>query len=114
VYLDLQPDSAGSFLHVSRCGLGVRGIGRVDEYCNTSGLGYQLVQKTQPLCHYLPRKEIDAGRVASRPSEASDKTELDWVFIDSEHNWDRRGCGFDRDRDQRGGRRDDHRHATAD
>src|SRR6516165_524026 len=30
--LDLRPDPAGSSFHVSRCGLGSRGIGRIDEH----------------------------------------------------------------------------------
>jgi len=45
-YLDLQPYGAGSFLHVPRCGLGGRSLGRVDEQGNTNGLGHQLMQET--------------------------------------------------------------------
>src|SRR5262245_14836983 len=42
--LDCESDTASSFPHLSRHGLGRRGIGRIDEYGNTNGLGYQLMQ----------------------------------------------------------------------
>jgi hypothetical protein len=97
-YLDLQADSAGSFLNVPQCGLGVCSISGVDYHSYASGLGHQFMQKSQPFCHHLPGEKVDAGRVATRPGEAGDKTKLDWVFIDSEHDWDRCGCSFGRDR----------------
>jgi hypothetical protein len=36
-YLDLQPDSASSLLHVSQCGLGVRSIHRIGEHGDSNG-----------------------------------------------------------------------------
>ena len=96
--MDLQPDGAGSFLHVPQCGLGGRSIGRIDEHGNTNGLGHQLMQESQPLGHHLLDEKIDAGRVAARPGEAGDKTKLDRVFADAEDDRDRRGRSFGRDR----------------
>ena len=51
--LDLQPHGAGSRFHVSQRGLGIRGIGRIDEHGHTSGCGHQLAQEFQPLCRQL-------------------------------------------------------------
>ncbi len=42
-YLDLQPDSAGSFVNIPQCGLGVLSIGRIDQHSNASGVGHQLM-----------------------------------------------------------------------
>src|SRR5215471_8222824 len=53
--LDLRPDPAGSSLHVSRCGLGGRGIGRIDEHGDPS-------RSACPRC--LRRREYRA-RIAS-------------------------------------------------
>ena len=110
----MQPDDAGSFLHVpAMWWLGGRSVGRIDEHGNTNGLGHQLVQESQPLGHDLQEEKIDAGRVAARPGEAGDKTKLDRVFADTEDDRDRRGRGFGRDRSGAHGR-GDHGHTTAD
>src|SRR6516162_4693660 len=53
--LDLRPDPAGSSLHVPRCGLGGRGIGRIDEHGDPS-------RSACPRC--LRRREYRA-RIAS-------------------------------------------------
>src|SRR5262249_9716892 len=71
-----------------------RGIGRVDQYGNTSGLGHQVAQKPQPLGRDLSDEEIDTGDVATRPSKAGDKTQLDRVFTHAENDWDCRGRGL--------------------
>jgi hypothetical protein len=42
---DSQPHGAGGFLHLAECGLGIRGVGRIDEHGNTHGLGHQLMQE---------------------------------------------------------------------
>jgi hypothetical protein len=42
--------------------------------------------------------KIDACQVAARPGEAGDKTELDRVFANHEHNRDCRGCRLGRKR----------------
>ena len=72
------------------------------------------MQEPQPLSHHLLDEEIDAGCVAARPSEAGDKTKLDRVIADAEHDRDRCGCSFGRDRSHRAGWRGDHGHTTAD
>ena len=51
--LDLQPHGAGSRFHVSQRGLGIAGIGRIDEHGHASGSGHQLTQEFQPLCRQL-------------------------------------------------------------
>jgi hypothetical protein len=83
--MDLQPEGTGNFLHAQR-GLGACGISRVDQHSNTHGLRHQFMQECQPLGHQLPLEIIDAGRIAGRSGEAGDKTKLDRVFTDAEHN----------------------------
>src|SRR5262249_45177595 len=61
--LDVRPDPAGSSLHVSRCGLGGRGIGRIDEQCDPR-------RSACPRC--LRRREYRA-RIAS-PCEYAQRT----------------------------------------
>src|SRR4029077_189738 len=46
--VDWGPDTASSFPHVSRHGLGRLSIGRIDEHGNTNSLGYQLMQELKP------------------------------------------------------------------
>ena len=65
------------------------------------------MQEPQPLGHHLLDEEIDAGRVAARPSEAGDKTKPDRVIADTEDNRDRRCCSFGRERGHVAGRGDD-------
>ena len=62
------------------------------------------MQETQPLCYHLHVEKIDAGRIAARPCEASDKTKPDRVFGDNEDDRDRSGCCLGREyrRDPRG------------
>src|SRR5262249_59815780 len=49
-------------------------------------------------------------RMAARPSEAGDETELDRVFGDAENDRDRPGCGFSRQRRHRARWRRNHTH----
>ena len=56
------------------------------------------MQECQPLGDQLPREKIDACRVSARPREAGDKTKLDRVFADAEHDRDRRSRSFGRKR----------------
>jgi hypothetical protein len=73
----LQPDRGGGLLHLAQCELGAPSVGRIEEHRNTNGLGHEVVQELQPLGHDLPGEKIDAGRVAARAGEASDKANLD-------------------------------------
>jgi hypothetical protein len=72
----LQSESARRFRYVSQRGLGGRSIRRIDQYGDTNGLGHQLMQEPQPLGHNFTGEKIDAGRVAARPRQAGDETEL--------------------------------------
>jgi hypothetical protein len=44
-------------------------------------------------------RKIDAGRVATGPGEAGDKTKLDRIVTDAEDDRDRRGRSFGRERE---------------
>ena len=96
--LNLQPEGWGGLLHVAHRILCDENVSGVDEYSNTNGLGNQLMQQPQPLCHDLLEEEIDASRVAARPSEAGHKTKPDRIVADTENNWDCRGCSLGRNR----------------
>jgi hypothetical protein len=65
------------------------------------------MQKPQPLGHHLRGKNIDAGRVATRPGETGDKTKPDRVIADTEDDRDRRCCSFGRERGHAAGRGND-------
>ena len=43
--VELQPDRAGSLLHISQCGFNNRSIGRVEEHGNAQGLRHQFMQE---------------------------------------------------------------------
>jgi Resolvase, N terminal domain len=91
-------------LHILQRGVGARSIGRaaIEERGNATSVGNQLV------------KQSDAGRVAAGSGEAGDKTKLDRVLTDAEHDRNRRSRCFGRDSS---GLRDDgsdHGHPTAD
>ena len=55
--MQLQPESAGRRLQVSRLGL-CTGIGRVDEHRNNRRRGDQLAQQLQPLRPYLVQTQV--------------------------------------------------------
>ena len=59
-------------------------------------------------------KKIDASGVAARPRKAGNKTELDRVVGEAEHDGDRRGRSFGRKRGSIVGGRGDDGHTTAD
>jgi hypothetical protein len=80
---------------------------------NSKRLGHQLVQELQAFGHNFSRDEINASRIAARPGETSDQTQLDRVFANAKDDRDRRGRSFGRKRTTSVGR-GDHGHATAD
>ena len=98
--------------------LGLRGdhcwAPRIDEHGNTNGLRHQLMQECQPLGGHFLDEKIDAGGVAARPGEAGYKTKLDRVLTDAEHDRDRGGRSFGRDRSGDAALRGDDGHTTAD
>ena len=112
--LDLQSEGARGLWYVAERGLGSRGIGRIDQHGNANGLGHQLMQKPQPLGHNFTLEIIDPRRVATRPRQTRNKTELDWVFGDTEHYWDGRGRSFRGERSGSAAQRDNSAHMTTD
>src|SRR5262245_62332174 len=89
-------------------------IGWIDQHGNTSGLGHQVMEKSQPLGRNLSSEKIDSGRVAARPGKAGDKAKPDRVFADAEDDWGRCGRGFGRLGTNGQAGRGDNGHATAD
>ena len=49
-------------------------IGGIDQQGNTSGLGHQIVEKSQPLRRNLLGEKTDPGVSAARPGKAGDQT----------------------------------------
>jgi hypothetical protein len=72
------------------------------------------VQQSKSLGHHLVDEKIDAGGIAPGPGKAGNKPKLDWVFADTEDNWNRRGCSFCRERGRRAASRSDHGHPATD
>src|SRR5262249_19261587 len=73
--LDLQPDVARRRFHVSRRGLRVGRMGRIDQHGNAGGSRHQLMHESQPLCHSSRLKKLipvrlppGRARLATRPS----------------------------------------------
>jgi hypothetical protein len=92
--LGLNSDGTGDFLRDVQRGLGADNIRRIKEYGNANSLGHHVVQKSQPLAHYLVDEKIDTRRVAAGSSEVGNKTKPDRVFADAEDDRDRRCCSF--------------------
>ena len=70
------------------------------------------MQEPQPFGYNFSDEDIDAGCVASRPSKASNKTQLDWVFTDGEDDGDRGSRSFGRNRNSGVAGRGDDGHAA--
>ena len=49
-----------------------------------NSLRQKLPQEFQPLCHDFAQEDIDTRQVAVRLCEASDKTQLYWIFPSDE------------------------------
>ncbi len=64
---------------------------RTDEKGNQTGLREDFAQQFQALRNYLGPEDVPSRRVASRPVEACDETQLHRVTAGGEH--DRNGCG---------------------
>ena len=56
------------------------------------------MQEPQPLGRHLGDEKIDAGRVATGPGEAGDKTKPNRIFAVGEDDRNRRCCSFGRER----------------
>src|ERR1700752_2101889 len=57
--LDLQSDAVSCCRHLSRRGLRIHSIGRIDENGHASCRWHQLMQERQPLCGQLTGEKID-------------------------------------------------------
>jgi hypothetical protein len=73
-HINLQPNGAASFLHFPQRGFSGRITDRIDEHGNTNRFRHEFMQESEPLCYRFLVEEIDARRIAARPSEAGDKT----------------------------------------
>jgi hypothetical protein len=112
--VDPHSDVGGRRRNISRHGLGIRGIFRVDKSGNTSRSGHQFTQQSKSLGTQtkFSDEEIDAGRIAARPGEVGNETKFDRIVGDAEHDWNRRGRSLCREC-RRGGGCDDDGHLTA-
>ena len=63
---------------------------------NTSGLGHQIMEESQPFRRNLLGEKTDPGGVATRPGKAGDQTKRDRVSADAEDDRDRCGRRFGR------------------
>src|SRR5262249_51566789 len=91
---DLQAHRASCRFHVSDNGLCNRSIVWFDEQGNARCPGYQLVQKSQPLCGQFTSQPINPSQIAPGVGEACDKTKCDRVSRSVENNRDCCGCGL--------------------
>jgi hypothetical protein len=93
--MEFQPEGAGSTLHSSGSGLGLSGIGRVDEQGHDTRRGKQLMQQFQPLRRYLHVCLSHARDVATRSSQTRDEADSDRIgarFEDDRNRRVRRLC----------------------
>jgi hypothetical protein len=93
--LEFQPDGPGSALHFSGSGLGLSGIGRVDEQGYDTRRGKQLMQQLQPLRRYLHVCLSHARDVATWSSQTRDEADSDRIgarFEDDRNRRVRRLC----------------------
>ena len=72
------------------------------------------MQECQPLFDHLLEEKIEACCVAAWPGEGGDKTKLDRVVGDAEHDRDGQGRSFGRNRGSGVPGRRNHGHTTAD
>src|SRR5712691_1084188 len=56
------------------------------------------MQKLQPLRRQFTADNVDARRAAARLGDAGDESKVDRIFGEDEHDGDRRGCRFGRER----------------
>jgi hypothetical protein len=73
--LDIQSERRGGLLHLPQRGLDVRNTGRIFEHGDTNGVGYQIMQESQPPGRHLGGEKIGSrdvaagrARLATRPN----------------------------------------------
>src|SRR5262249_28747058 len=96
--LNLQSEATRRSRYLTQRGLGGGSIRRIDQHGDTSRFGHHLMQEPQSLSDNLAEKKIHASRVPAWLGKACNETKLDRVFGDAEHDGDRRGRSFGRER----------------
>src|SRR5262249_43394556 len=99
-------------LHICHGSFGGRNNSPIDEHANARHLWPKIPQEAQPLCRKLSHEKIDTCRIAARPRQAADKTELNWIVPDTEHYRYRCGRSFRDESRGNAGRRDDNVYMT--
>src|SRR5215468_5436712 len=72
----------------------MRGIGRLLEDCNPSGLWHDLLQYFQPLHRQFRRQEGEPRRVAARARQTCDQAAFQRVGRRSRDDWDALRCAL--------------------
>src|SRR5215470_1849927 len=111
--LNLEPDSSGCRQHVSCYQLMNNWVVRVLQKANRRGFGHQLVQQRERLRPQLAIDLVEAREVTSRPIETSNKTDLNRIDADAEHDWDGGGRSLSCESRRKAGR-DNHGHPNLD
>src|SRR5262245_20041080 len=103
--LDWESDVLAGRSYLTQVGFRICSVAWIDENSYAIGPRHHVSQQSKTLCGQLNCKKIYAGRVSTWPTEAGDKTQLDRIFADTEH--DRNGLcrGLSR-KSRRGAARD--------
>jgi len=70
------------------------GVVRIEQQSDDASVGNELKQELQLLCCEVAAKPAYAGSVRTRFVQAGDKSRLDWIAAEGEHDRDRRRCGL--------------------
>ena len=109
----MQSQLARGVLRFPDRGFCCRCISGVAQHGDAASAGNKLVQEREALGDELMDEKIYTSHVAARPREARDKTKLDRIVPDTEHDRDLLRRGFGRERAGRKPGRGDHRHVAA-
>jgi len=82
VNLDLQSHRAGGSIYFLQLSISGACIGWINDYAYPRGLGQQITEYLQPLCHQLRSKNIYSGQVATWSREARSQTKLHRIVPD--------------------------------
>src|ERR1700732_589107 len=98
-FQDMELDSLQtcSFLNLTHDRLHTR-IVWVHEQCDHVSLRHQLGEQLKPFGIQPGNEDIGARQITAGPREAGDQIRLDGISAGLEDYWDRRGCGFCRER----------------
>ena len=93
----LAPERGSGRAKLARVRLGIR-IGGVHEEADRSGFRDSFVQHLELLGGQQVGQKAHSGDIATRPVQAGNQSEFDWVTADGEDNRDGRGGGLRRQR----------------